>query len=146
MKRTALILITVIISCLYSCSATWHIKQACRKQPDLCVVKPPTSAINAQPLMAISLRTIGVAIFKDSTVTLKRINEKDTTIVRIHYKDQQADSLDVECPPSTHTVEFENKYIKLKPTFIQYIGAAGVGALVLALALLGFAISFKIKL
>ena len=130
---------------LAGCSASWHINTACRKQPSYCdttAAAPDTVLI---PGDSVYLPTDSIYLEGKDTVIYKT---RDRAMLRIVYRNGLIVGASCTAMPEKLIVQprTDIKYVRLKPTILQYIGAAGVGALVLALALLGFAISFKIKL
>ena len=145
--RTLWILIgaALAVYLLAGCSASWHINTACRKQPSYCdtTAAPPDTVLI--PGDSVYLPADSIYVPGRDTVIYKTSGK---ALLRITYRNGLIAGVSCSALPNSLIVQprTDIKYVRLKPTFIQYIGAAGVGALVLALALLGFAISFKIKI
>lgn len=67
---------------------------ACKKQPDLCEVKPPDTVTIQKPVIVQRLDTVYI---NDTTIVYK---SKDSVILRVVYRAGRVDTVAAECPPS----------------------------------------------
>jgi hypothetical protein len=133
------ILILSLTGFLTGCSATWHLKQAAKKDPSILkptvvtiwdtIVTPPVYLVDT-----VSVPTAGdSSVIENDTVRIVITKYQDKMIVKTQVKEVPYPvSVQAECPPKL--VQPETKAAKLKDFLLLFLA----GALVLMMFLYRF--------
>jgi hypothetical protein len=110
---------------------------ACKKQPDLCEVKPPDTVTMEKPVIVQKLDTVYI---NDTTVVYK---SKDSVILRVVYRAGRIDTVTAECPPNQIITISDPVYVPVPPTSKEKWAIRWKWTAVVALSFLALYIGLK---
>ena len=121
-----------------SCAASWHIRQACKKEPELCKVNQPDTVTLNVPVIVQKIDTL----FKTDTAIVYK--SKDSVILRIVYRAGRVDTVEAQCPPKQIITVDRPVYVPVPPTAREkwairwkWTGIVALSALGLYIGILG---------
>lgn len=122
------------------CAASWHIRQACKKEPDLCKVNPADTVTLNVPVIVQKIDTL----FKTDTAVVYR--SKDSVILRIVYRAGRIDTVEAQCPPKQIITVDRPVFVPVKPPLSQKIKWGFVGISIFSILVVIVVIFIKIKI